>query len=49
MYNAGVARVRRGTPYSTLHYVARILDNERQLLESFKQMLTGNREIASSS
>lgn len=46
MYNAGVNRVRRGTPYSTLHYVARILENEQQLLESFDQMLTDNKKIA---
>jgi soluble lytic murein transglycosylase-like protein len=46
MYNAGVNRVRRGTPYTTLHYVARILDNEQQLLESFDQMLTDNKKIA---
>jgi hypothetical protein len=45
MYNAGVTRVHRGTPYSTLHYVARILENERQLLQSFEQMLTDNGEI----
>ena len=46
MYNAGVNRVRRGTPYSTLHYVAKILDNERTLLESFEQMLADKGEIA---
>jgi soluble lytic murein transglycosylase-like protein len=46
MYNAGVNKVRRGTPYSTLHYIARILDNERELLESFEQMLSDNGEIA---
>jgi soluble lytic murein transglycosylase-like protein len=46
MYNAGVTRVRRGTPYTTLHYVAKILDNERKLLESFEQMLTDKGEIA---
>jgi hypothetical protein len=46
MYNAGFNRVRRGTPYSTLHYVAKILDNEKDLLESFEQMLTDNGEIA---
>jgi soluble lytic murein transglycosylase-like protein len=46
MYNAGVNRVRRGTPYSTLRYVAKILENERKLLESFEQMLTDNGEMA---
>jgi soluble lytic murein transglycosylase-like protein len=46
MYNAGVNGVRQGTPYSTLHFVAKILDNERKILESFEQMLTDNGEIA---
>ena len=46
IYNAGVNRVRRGTPYSTLHHVARILDNKRELFESFTQMLKDNGEIA---
>jgi soluble lytic murein transglycosylase-like protein len=46
MYNAGVNRVRRGTPYSTLRYVAKIVENERELLESFKQMLSDNGELA---
>ena len=46
MYNAGVNRVRRGTPYSTLHHVARILENERQLVESFEKMLEDDGEIA---
>jgi hypothetical protein len=46
MYNAGVNRVRRGTPYSTLHYIAKILDKKRNLLESFEQLLTDNGEIA---
>jgi len=46
MYNAGVNRVRRSTPYSTLRYVAKILDNERKLIESFKQMLRDKGEIA---
>ncbi len=46
MYNAGVNRVRRGTPYSTLHHVARILDYEQHLLQSFEQMLSDTMEIA---
>jgi soluble lytic murein transglycosylase-like protein len=46
MYNAGVDRVRRGTPYSTLRHVAKILDNERKLVESFEQMLVDKGEIA---
>jgi soluble lytic murein transglycosylase-like protein len=46
MYNAGINRVRRGTPYSTLRYVAKILDNERKLIESFEQMLMDKGEIA---
>jgi soluble lytic murein transglycosylase-like protein len=46
MYNAGVDGVRRGTPYSTLHYVAKILDEERILFDSFEQMLSDKGEIA---
>jgi hypothetical protein len=46
MYNAGVNRVRRGTPFSTLRYVDKILDRERKLLESFDLMLIDNGEIA---
>jgi hypothetical protein len=46
MYNAGVNRVRRGTPYSTLHYIGKILDKKRNFLESFEQLLTDNGEIA---
>jgi hypothetical protein len=46
MYNAGVNRVRRATPYSTLHHVARILDNQMELVESFDRMLKDNVEIA---
>ena len=46
MYNAGVNRVRRGTPYSTLHYVDKILNNKNKLFESFERMLTDKGEIA---
>jgi hypothetical protein len=46
MYNAGVNRVRRATPYSTLNHVARILNNQKKLIESFDQMLKDNVEIA---
>lgn len=46
MYNAGINRVRRGTPYSTLHHVARILNNQSELVESFGRMLEDNVEIA---
>jgi len=46
MYNAGVSRVQRGTPYSTLRHVARILDNEKQLYDSFVKMLEDDAEIA---
>jgi soluble lytic murein transglycosylase-like protein len=46
MYNAGVNRVRRGTPYTTLRYIAKILDKEKNLLESFEKMLEDNVEIA---
>jgi soluble lytic murein transglycosylase-like protein len=46
MYNAGVNRVRRGTPYATLYYVARVLENERKLRESFESMIQDNMQIA---
>jgi soluble lytic murein transglycosylase-like protein len=46
MYNAGINGVRRGTPYSTLHYVAKILENQMKLVESFEQMLSDKEEIA---
>ena len=46
MYNAGINGVRRGTPYSTLHYVAKILNNKSKLVESFEQMLADKGEIA---
>jgi len=46
MYNAGVNRVRRGTPYSTLHYIDKILDNKNKLIDSFERMLTDKGEIA---
>lgn len=35
MYNAGTQRVRSGTPYTTLHYVARALAYRQELEESF--------------
>ena len=34
------------TPYSTLHYVDKILDNRNELVESFERMLTDKGEIA---
>ncbi len=46
MYNAGINRVRRGTPYSTLHYVGRILDYEEHLLQSLEETLNDTAEIA---
>ena len=46
MYNAGVNGVRSGTPYSTLHYVAKILENQSKLVESFERMLSDKGEIA---
>ena len=49
MYNAGVNRVRRGTPYSTLNYVARILAHKNELFESFQKMLEDYIQISSSS
>jgi soluble lytic murein transglycosylase-like protein len=46
MYNAGVNRVRRGTPYTTLYYVARIMENEKKLSESFERMIRDNVQIS---
>jgi len=39
MYNAGTQRVRAGTPYTTLHYVARALEYRRELEESFASLI----------
>jgi len=39
MYNAGTQRVRTGTPYTTLHYVARTLEYRRELEQSFDSLI----------
>jgi soluble lytic murein transglycosylase-like protein len=46
MYNAGATRVRRGTPYSTLHHVSKIMDYRKELERSFEQMLADPGRIA---
>lgn len=46
MYNAGAQRVRKGTPYSTLHYVARALEYRQGLEESFEELLQNTGRIA---
>jgi soluble lytic murein transglycosylase-like protein len=39
IYNAGAVKVRKGTPYKTLHHVARILDYREKLEEDFLRAL----------
>lgn len=46
MYNAGAQRVRRGTPYTTLHYVARALDYRRGLEDSFQALIEHGSRVA---
>ena len=46
MYNAGTFKVRKGTPYSTLQHIARILEYREQLEDSFLQTLTASSWIA---
>jgi len=46
MYNAGATRVRRGTPYSTLNHVAKIMEYRADLEGSFQEMLTDPGRIA---
>jgi hypothetical protein len=46
MYNAGATRVRRGTPYSTLNHVAKIMDYQVELEHAFLDMLTDPGRIA---
>jgi hypothetical protein len=47
MYNAGTTRVvSRGTPYTTLHHVAKIMDYQLELERSFLEMLTDPGRIA---
>jgi soluble lytic murein transglycosylase-like protein len=42
IYNAGALKVRRGTPYSTLHHIARILEYREKLEEDFLSALLQN-------
>ena len=46
MYNAGTRRVLRGTPYSTLQHVARILEYRERLEASFAEMVQDPMRIA---
>jgi hypothetical protein len=46
MYNAGATRGRRGTPYSTLNHVAKILEYREELERSFETMLVDPGRIA---
>ncbi|MBN1837049.1 MAG: transglycosylase SLT domain-containing protein [Spirochaetales bacterium] len=46
MYNAGTTRVRRGTPYSTLNHVAKIVEYREELERSFEAMLGDPGRIA---
>jgi hypothetical protein len=39
IYNAGVIKVRKGTPYSTLNHIARILEYRDTLAEAFQRLL----------
>ena len=39
MYNAGARKVNDGTPYSTLNYIARILDYREELEQQFRSTL----------
>jgi len=42
IYNAGVVKVRRGTPYSTLNHIARILAYRDALKKDFQLLLEGS-------
>jgi soluble lytic murein transglycosylase-like protein len=46
MYNAGTTRVRRGTPFTTLNHVAKILEYREELERSFEAMLTDPGRVA---
>ena len=41
IYNAGTLKVRKGTPYSTLNHIARILEYREKLEEDFLRALLG--------
>jgi hypothetical protein len=47
IYNAGAVKVRKGTPYSTLHHVARILEFRDKLEEQFLDALQASPGLAS--
>jgi soluble lytic murein transglycosylase-like protein len=42
IYNAGTQKVRKGTPYSTLHHIARILEYREQIEQDFTDALLQN-------
>lgn len=42
IYNAGAHKVRKGTPYSTLHHIARILEYRQKLEQDFTDALLQN-------
>ena len=46
MYNAGTRGVRRGTPYSTLQYVAKTMEYSARLEKSFEAMLEKTIRVA---
>ena len=46
MYNAGTWGVRRGTPYSTLQYVAKTMEYSARLEKSFEKMLEKTIRVA---
>ena len=42
IYNAGAHKVRKGTPYSTLHHIARILEYREKIEQEFTDALLQN-------
>jgi hypothetical protein len=46
MYNAGTTGVRTGTPFSTLKYLARLMDYQESLEQSFQEFLKDTVRIA---
>jgi soluble lytic murein transglycosylase-like protein len=46
MYNAGAQQVRRGTPYTTLNYVARTLEYRQGIEVSFQALIQDSGKIA---
>ena len=43
IYNAGALKVRKGTPYTTLNHIARILEYRDKLADDFLRALAGRR------